>query len=425
MCPIIDKDGLLRVGGRLREADISNEERQPLILPNSCHVSTLIVRHYHAKVQHQGQVFTHGSVRSHGYWIIGGKRMVNSVIDKCLKCKKLRGQRQTQKMANLPADRVNPAPPFSYVGLDVFGPWQICARCTRGGLAHAKRWAVLFTCMETRAIQIEVIEAMDTSSFINALRRFLALRGPVIQLRSDCGSNFVGARNELEGVLKPSDISAAQRYLLKEGCEWIFNPPHASHAGGAWERMIGVTRRILEAMLSEVPSKHLTHEVLTTLMAEVAAIVNARPLVPVSSDPEVPEILPPATLLTQKPQQLKPPSGDFNVRDLYSAQWRRVQHLANIFWYRWRKEYLQTLQGRRKWQDTTRNLKQDDLVLLCSKDAPRNDWPLARITSAQADRDGKVRKVDLVTTKDGCRKYFRRPITETILLNADEKHKEQ
>ena len=178
-------------------------------------------------------------------------------------------------------------------------------------------------------------------------------------------------------------------------------------------------------MLPEVPSKRLTHEILTTLMAEVAAIVNARPLVPVSSDPEVPEILTPATLLTQKPQQLKPPTGDFNTRDLYSAQWRRVQHLANIFWYRRRIEYLQTLQQCRKWQDTTRNLKQHDLVLLCSKDAPRNDWPLGRITSAQADCDGKVRKVDLVTTKDGSRKYFRRPITETILLNADEKHNEQ
>ena len=151
---------------------------------------------------------------------------------------------------------------------------------------------------------------------------------------------------------------------------------------------------ILEAMPTEVPSKHLTHEVLTTLMAEVSAIVNTRPLVPVSSDPEVPEILTPETLLTQKPQQLKPPTGDFNARDLYSTQWRRVQHLANTFWYRWRKEYLETLQLHRKWPDTTCNLKQDDLVLLCSKDAPRNDWPLARITSAQADHDGKVWKVD-------------------------------
>ena len=92
LCPIIDKDGLLRVSGRLREADVSNDKRHPLILPNSCHVSTLIVRHYPAKVQPRGRIFAHGSVRSNGYWIIGGKRMVNSVIDKCLKCTKLRGQ---------------------------------------------------------------------------------------------------------------------------------------------------------------------------------------------------------------------------------------------------------------------------------------------------------------------------------------------
>ena len=420
LCPVIDKDGLLRVGGRLNQADLSNEERHPIILPSSYHISALIVRHFHDQVKHQGRVFTHGLIRRSGYWIIGGKRLINSIIDKCLKCKKLRGQCQIQKMADLPADRVSPAPPFSYVGLDVFGPWQICARRTRGGLAHGKRWAVLFTCMSTRAIHIEVIEAMDTSSFINALRRFLAVRGPVIQLRSDCGTNFVGARNELQAVLKPSDVSAARSYLLMEGCEWTFNPPHASHAGGAWERMIGVARRILEAILADVPPKHLTHEVLTTLMAEVSAIVNARPLVPVSSDPDAPEILTPATLLTQKPQQLKPPAGDFSAEDLFGKQWKRVQHLANIFWSRWRKEYLPTLHPRRKWQNPSRNLQEGDLVLLRCKDAPRNDWPLARVTEAHADRDGRVRKVNLVTTKEGSKKYYQRPITEIILLKAED-----
>ena len=217
--------------------------------------------------------------------------MINSVLSKCVKCKKLRGQQQLQKMADLPAERLTPTPPFSYLGLDVFGPWEICARRTRGGLAHAKRWAVLFTCMVVRAIHIEVIESMDTSSFINALRRFLALRGPTIQFRSDCGSNFIGARSELQGVLKASDVAAVQRYLFKEGYEWVFNPPHASHAGGDWERMIGVARRILELMLADVAAKHLTHEVLVTMMAEVIAIVNARPLTPVSSDPEFQRIL--------------------------------------------------------------------------------------------------------------------------------------
>lgn len=177
--------------------------------------------------------------------------------------------------------------------------------------------------------------------------------------------------------------------------------------------MIGVTRHVLEAVLADVPSRHLTHKVLTTLMAEVSAIVNARPLVPVSSNPEAPEILTPATLLTQKSQQLKQPVGEIK-------QWKRVQHLANVFWSRWRKEYLPTLQPRRKWQDKSRNLQEGDLVLLCSKDAPRNDWPLARVTKAQPDRDGKVRKVDLITAKEGSEKHYHRQITECILLKADE-----
>ena len=184
---------------------------------------------------------------------------------------------------------------------------------------------------------------MDTSCFINALRRFLALRVLAIQLRSDCGTNFIGARNELQSCLSEMDDSAIQSYLANEGCEWIFNAPHASHVGGVWERMIGMTRRILDSILADLGPVRLTHEVLTTLMTEVTAIVNARPLVPVSTDPEMPEILTPATLLTQKSRALKATPGNFSCTELYSKQWRQVQYLANLFWTRWRKEYLPTL----------------------------------------------------------------------------------
>ena len=190
-----------------------------------------------------------------------------------------------------------------------------------------------------------------------------AIRRPVIHLLSDHGSNFVGARNALAASLQEMDPAAIQAYLAALGCEWIFKPPHASHAGGAWERMIGVTRRIQVSMFADLRPDHLTHEVLTMLMAEVAAIMNARPLTPVPTDPGMPEILTPTTLLTQKPQSLKDPPGCFDTVDLFSKQWRQVQHLANIFWCRWRKDYLPTLQPRRKWQHDTRNLKKGDLVL--------------------------------------------------------------
>ena len=154
-------------------------------------------------------------------------------------------------------------------------------------------------------------------------------------------------------------------------------------------------------------------------MAEVTAIVNARPLVPVPSDPEMPEILTPATLLTQKSRALKSIPGNFSSTELYSKQWRWVQHLANMFWTRWHKEYLPTLQTRRKWQGETRNLEEGDLVLLHCKESPRNYWPLARITKAYVSADGKVRKVDLVTAKDRSTKSYTRPVTEGILLRSE------
>ncbi len=205
LCPILDSEGRLRVGGRLERSNLPYDERHPLILSGTHHVTRLIVEHYHEKVKHQGRHFTHGAIREKGFWIVGGKRLISRVIHHCLKCKKLRGKFQFQKMADLPIDRLTPSPPFTFVGLDVFGPWEVMARRTRGGQAHNKRWAVIFTCLSTRAIHIELIESMDTSSLINALRRFVAIRGPVLQFRSDCGTNFVGACNELKAATSEMD----------------------------------------------------------------------------------------------------------------------------------------------------------------------------------------------------------------------------
>ncbi|VDI56381.1 Hypothetical predicted protein [Mytilus galloprovincialis] len=138
--PFIDENGLLRAGGRLSNANIFPNELKPLIIAKH-HIATLLKRHFHEKVAHQGRHLTEGALRSAGYWLIGGKGLISSVIHKCIKCK-LRGKEEFPKMADLPFDRLDPAPPFSYVGIDVFGPWTITTRRTRGGQAQSKRWAV-------------------------------------------------------------------------------------------------------------------------------------------------------------------------------------------------------------------------------------------------------------------------------------------
>lgn len=409
--PLIDEDGLLRVGGRLKLADLSSQEKNPIILPGKHHVSTLLIRHYHERVEHQGRTFTEGAIRTAGIWLIGGKRCISSILHGCVTCRKLRGKIERQKMSDLPEGRLSTSPPFTYTGVDVFGPGTVAARRTRGGLAHSKRWAVLYTCLSIRAVHIEVIESMDGSSFINSLRRFFAIRGPSQQIHSDWGTNFVGACNELEfhKVMKDSKV---QRYVNSQGCTWDFNPPHSSHMGGAWERMIGVARRILDSMLMRTDSFSLFHEVLCTLMAEVTAIINSRPLVPVSSDADSPLILTPAMILTQR-QSVPPPPGKFTEKDLYKQQWRQVQSLADQFWTRWKREYLQTLQVRHKWQESCPNIEVGDIVLLRDIKAARNDWPMALVTCTFPSDDGRVRKVELKVTKQGSSKKF---LSEIILL---------
>ncbi len=104
---------------------------------------------------------------------------MSSIIHHCVTCRKFYGSPETQKMVDVLADRRSMEPPFTNIGLDDFGPWSAVAHQTRGSLAQSKRWAVIFTGMHVRAVHIEVIESLDTSSFINALPHFLAVRGPV------------------------------------------------------------------------------------------------------------------------------------------------------------------------------------------------------------------------------------------------------
>ena len=146
----------------------------------------------------------------------------------------------------------------------------------------------MFTCL----VHLEAIEELSTTSFINALRRFIALRGQVVQFRSDRGTNFIRAINELN---IPSDLvedPISKKYLDETML-------HAFHFGGAWERMIGTSRRILDSLLLDHKGP-LTHEILTTFLIEVSAILNARPLVAVSTDPDVPQVLSPDMILHQK-----------------------------------------------------------------------------------------------------------------------------
>lgn len=127
----------------------------------------------------------------------------------------------------LPQDCVAPdLPPFSHVGSDYFGSIEV-----KRGRAHVKRWGVIFTCLVSRAIHLEVASTLDT----DAIRRFLCRRGPIRTIRTDCGTNFVGTQRELEAALTQLHHQKIHDALLNSQIKWIFNPPHGAHFGGVWE----------------------------------------------------------------------------------------------------------------------------------------------------------------------------------------------
>lgn len=400
--PFID-NGILHVGGRMRSANLSDRTKCPIILPKGHHVTHLIIRSVHVRLGHAGRTHVLSALRER-YWIIHGNASVRRIIHQCVQCRRLRSPCQEQQMADLPDCRLDDTqPPFSHTGVDFFGPFLVKER-----RSTVKRYGVVFTCLSSRAVHLEIATNLDTDSCINAIRRFIARRGRVASLYSDNGTNFVSANKELS---KAINMDALHSRLRQRGISWNFNPPTASHMGGAWERMIRSVRQVLSGLLLEY-GERLDTESLMTLLCEVEAIINSRPLTSMA-DADDPEPLSPLHILTGKcnPCSVFHP-GQFQRADVFlRRRWRRVQYLAQQFWTRWRREYLVELQRRQKWTRPSRNLCIGDIVLLAD-DGPRTDWPMGKVKKVDVGNKQLVRSVE-VTTKSAT---LRRPVTSLVLL---------
>ena len=173
-------------------------------------------------------------------------------------------------------------------------------------------------------------------------------------------------------------------------------------------------------MFAELVKTQLTHKLLVMLMAEVAAIVNARPISALPSDPDGPQPLSPAMLLTMKTHPTGPPPGQFLPLTSTCVVVGGVQFLAEQFWTRWRQEYLQSLQLQRKWTETWRDLCAGDVVLMRDELQHRNDWPLGLVVEAIRSEDDRVWKVKVEVVRDGERKTYLWPIKELVLLLPDD-----
>jgi len=185
-----------------------------------------------------------------------------------------------------------------------------------------KRFECIFACLRPRAVHIEVVHTLPADSFIDALRPFIGRRGKPEIVYSDNGTNFVGTECVLREELQRFYAHCNHNQLRQRGVAWHFNPPTASHMSGVWERLIRSVRKILPALLSE---QTITDEGLMTLMVEVEAILNSRPLTPVTFDPKDDELLTPNHLLLQT-GSATPARGVFGKDVRYAhGRWRQIQ----------------------------------------------------------------------------------------------------
>ncbi|XP_029166034.1 uncharacterized protein LOC114936867 [Nylanderia fulva] len=357
--PFLDSKGVLRVGGRLSQASLSYDERHPIILPGH-RISDLIVAQAHSRTLYGGTQLTLRVLRQQ-YWLLNARNIVKSHVHRCVVCVRHRAIPVPQLMGNLPDVRVNPSCPFQHTGVDYAGPFLVLPTVGRGQRTH-KAYVVVFVCLATRAIHLELANNYTSDGFLAAFRRFASCREFPASLFSDNGTNFKGADRELRHAFRAlSRNSELVAYLASDGITWRFMPPSAPHFGGMWEAGVKSVKHHLRRVIG---AHTLSNEEFVTLLTQVEFCLNSRPIAPMSDDPSDLSPLTPAHFLIGTSLIAVPEESVLNLKKSRLNCWQRVQRMHEQFWRIWSRDYLHTLQQRYKWRQKTANLKVDDLVLI-------------------------------------------------------------
>ncbi|XP_053968620.1 uncharacterized protein LOC128870048 [Anastrepha ludens] len=411
--PFIDDFGSLRVGGRLYNSNLEFEAKHPLLLPKQHPVTSALIKFYHRKLLHAGPQSLLASIRQQ-FWPIGGRKTVSKIINKCLRCFRLKPRVLQQIMGQLPTDRVRPSRPFITTGVDYCGPLQY--KCEVRNRPPVKCYVCIFVCFSTKACHLELVQDLSTSSFIAALKRFISIRGKPNTIWSDNATNFVGAKNELEELRKlfadQNHNRAVAEACIENQIDWKFIPPRSPHFGGLWEAAVKSAKL---HFYRTVGVSILTFDELRTLICEISAILNSRPLCPITENPDDLDVLTPAHFLIGGSFTAieEPIVTHLNMNRL--SRWQRICQMQQIFWQRWSTAYLSLLQERCKWRNPMANIQQGAMVLLKDDNQPPLKWSLGRVEHTFSGADGYVRAA-IIKTANG---PVKRAITKIAALPVE------
>ncbi|XP_073718037.1 uncharacterized protein [Misgurnus anguillicaudatus] len=405
LAPELDNStNLIRVGGRLRQiSPLAEDNIHPIVIDPHHPLTKLIIKDYDDRLHHPGPERVFSELRRK-YWVIRGRAAIRQHQRQCTECQKWRAKPHPPRMADLPPARLRIHQPVFYsTGIDCFGPYLI-----KIGRRNEKRWGIIFKCMTTRAVHIDLLTSIDSDSFLMALRRFIARRGKPFEILSDQGTNFKGGERELRetfAALQPD----LQVQLASQQIKFTFNPPHAPHFGGCWEREIRSLKTALQVTLG---AQTVTEEVLRTVLIEIEGILNAKPIGYTSSDIADPDPVTPNILLMGRRDASLPQVIYQDAKLLSKRRWRHSQVLADHFWMQFIRNYLPSLQTRQKWMSEKDNLQVGETVMIVDQQLPRALWPVGKITQVYPGKDNRVRSAE-IKVKD--RTYIR-PATKIISL---------
>jgi len=409
--PFVDNEGILRVGGRIKNAQVSFDSKHQVILPKAHEISILIARHIHKQTLHAGPQQCVFLLRQE-FWVPSAQNLMKFIIKECIECRKFKLRFQTPMMADLPASRVTPSFPFNNVGTDFAGPFVLKPMFGRKNVSF-KVYIAIFVCFSTKALHLEVVNDLSAIAFLNCLKRFIGRRGKPKAIYSDCGTNFTGARRKLHEVdiflRKRENAKSIIDFCSTETIHWSFNPPAAPHFGGLWEAAVKRVKYHLKRVMGNSRFNWVEFE---TLIIQIESILNSRPLTPSSNDPDDLTALTPGHFIIGRPL-IALPSVDLNDIPLNKVtKLQLIDKTLQLFWKRWSKEYLNRLQDRPKWRAPKSNLKINDLVIIKDENTSPLHWCRGRVLQVCPSSDGIVRSA-LVRTQKG---QLYRPSTKLALL---------
>ena len=389
----IDDKKLIRCGGRIHNAPISDLSKFPYLLPKKHPVTKLIVKDTHKNLYHGG-VNTTVTALCQIFWIPAIRQCVKSVLRHCVPCRKLIGKPyRAPDPPPLPKIRVTEAPPFTITGVDFTG-----ALFVKEGQQEKKVYICLFTCAVTRAVHLEVVSDLSVDTFLLAFRRFSSRKSLPRKMISDNASTFLAAAEDIQKLLQSDTLKET---LERQNVTWEFIPKRAPWYGGFWERMIGLTKQAVKKTLGRA---YISREQLETIIVEVEAMLNDRPLTHVSSDLSDPEPLTPSYLLYGRRVQMIPhdlkdvddsDDPDFLTSSMIRKRVDKQTQVIKQFWMRWKSEYLTSLREFHKSSGHNQQvIKKGDVVIVHDEKA-RLYWKLAIVEDLIQGKDGYIRAANI------------------------------